>query len=280
MKLIIGWLYSKSMNLYGDRGNIIAFCYRCKKRGIDIEVKNIEVGDRFNADEIDLAFFGGGQDKEQILVAEDLNNKAKEIKKFYETGKPMLAICGGYQLLGKYFKTNEGKKIDGIGIFDVYTIGGDKRMIGNVVIDAPVIGGKIVGFENHSGKTYFDMKNQQGIASSLSAALARPTPAVSDNSLKNGRGTGPSRNINPNTQIALGKVIKGYGNNGEDKTEGMISNNFIGTYLHGPILPKNPKLADWFLEKALEIKYNKPVKLDKLNDELEDKAREIILKKY
>ena len=240
MKLVLGWLYPKTMNLYGDRGNIIALGYRAEKRGININVQNIEIGDKFDFKKIDIAFFGGGQDKEQMIVARDLKNKASDIKKFYEMKKPMLAICGGYQLLGNFFQTREGKKIHGIGIFDVNTFGSKQRMIGNVVIGSRFFSDrKLIGFENHSGRTFLANKNQ-----------------------------------------ALGKIIKGKGNNGVDGTEGIVSNNFIGTYLHGPFLPKNPEVCDWLLEKALEIKYNKPVRLKKLDNNLENKARDYIFKNY
>lgn len=237
-KLTIGWFYSKTMNLYGDRGNIIALLYRAKARGIDVVVKNIEVGDKFDQEKIDLAFFGGGQDKEQKVVAEDLKNKSDYIRKYYELNKPMLSICGGYQLLGNFFQTCEGEKIEGLGIFDANTFGSKERMIGNIIIKSNLCGGNsMVGFENHSGRTFLGNKSE-----------------------------------------SLGKVIRGRGNNGVDGTEGIISRNFIGTYFHGPFLPKNPEIADWILEKALEIKYNKPVKLRKIDDRLENKAREYILK--
>lgn len=237
-KLKIGWLYPKTMNLYGDRGNIIAFSYRAQQRGIDVTVKNIEVGEKFDSQQIDFAFFGGGQDKEQKIVSHDLQKKAKDIKKFYDMKKPMLSICGGYQLLGNFFQTCEGKKINGIGVFDVNTFGSHERMIGNVCVRSKLFGdAKILGFENHSGRTFLGNKSE-----------------------------------------ALGEVIKGGGNNGADKTEGIISNNFVGTYLHGPLLPKNSMFTDWFIEKTLQIKYNKPVKLNKIDDRLENEAREYVLK--
>ncbi len=231
MKLTIGWLYSKTMNLYGDRGNIIALVYRAKKRNIAVEVKEFEVDQKLDLSNIDLLFFGGGQDKEQFVVASDLQTKKTQIQKFYDQNKPMLAICGGYQLLGKYFKTKEGKIIKGIDILNLYTVGSDKRMIGNVEIKTNFLVNNLTGFENHSGKTFLT-----------------------------------------NLKETLGKVVRGFGNNGSDGLEGIKSNNFIGTYLHGPILPKNPELADWLIEKALEIKYNKPIKLIKLDDALENKA--------
>jgi len=238
MKIILGWLYPKLMNLYGDRGNVIALQYRCKKRHIDFEVKNIEIGQRCDLLEIDILFFGGGQDKEQIIVGEDLIDRKKDIENFYNNQKPMLAICGGYQLLGKYFLTKDNNKIKGIGLLDFYTVGGDKRMIGDIVIKSTKLNMvNIVGFENHSGKTYLGKELE-----------------------------------------SFGEVIKGFGNNGEDEKEGVFSKNFVGIYMHGPILPKNPDLTDWFIQKTLEKKYNKKIILDKINDDLEYTARDFIIK--
>lgn len=238
-ELTIGWLYSKTMNLYGDRGNILAFKYRAQVRGIEVKIRNIEVGDKFDEKTIDLAFFGGGQDKEQRVVAKDLQSKSKNINNFYKMDKPMLSICGGYQLLGNFFQTCNGDKITGIGVLDVNTFGSKERMIGNVKIKNNLFDGVLVGFENHSGRTFLEDKDS-----------------------------------------SLGEVLKGGGNNGVDNTEGIVSKNFVGTYLHGPFLPKNPKMTDWFLEKALEIKYNKPTKLKKISNNLEEKAKDYVLENY
>ncbi len=233
--LTIAWLYPKEMNLYGDRGNIIALSYRCKKRGIKLDVQKIGIGDSFNSNKIDLVFFGGGQDKQQIAVAKDLQTKKQQIINFYNSNKPLLAICGGYQLLGDCFITNDKKKILGLKIFNLMTIGSEKRMIGNVVINSEKLKMQIIGFENHSGKTCLEDK-----------------------------------------KLSLGTVLTGFGNNGEDKTEGIIANNFIGTYMHGPLLPRNPKLADWFIQKALEIKYGEKINLANIDDDFENKARKYI----
>jgi hypothetical protein len=237
-KLTIGWLYPKMMNLYGDRGNVIALIYRAKARGIKIIVKDIEIKDYFDDKAIDLAFFGGGQDKEQSIVSSDLMRKKDNIFRYHEAKKPMLAVCGGYQLLGNFFQTISGEKIQGIGIFDVNTFGSKNRMVGDIVIRSKYFNNlKLVGFENHSGRTF----------------LANKTDA-------------------------LGIVVRGGGNNGVDNTEGIVINNFIGTYLHGPFLSKNWEIADWFIEKALEKKYNRSVKLKKINSELENKAREYVIR--
>lgn len=236
MKLRLAWFYPDLMSLYGDRGNITALKYRCEKRDIKLEIKKISINDKFNSDDYDLAFLGGGQDKQQLIVADDLQKNKEELFKFYDDNKTMLAICGGYQLLGEYFKTKKGQIIKGLGIFNIHTIAEEKRMIGDMMIYCDFLNKEIVGFENHSGRTYLGEK-------------AKP----------------------------LGKVLKGFGNNGKDKKEGVIDKNFIGTYLHGPLLPKNPVLTDYFIKKSLENKYKKSIKLIKINNDLEDQAREFII---
>jgi len=246
MKLVIGYLYSDLMNIYGDTGNIIALTQRAKWRGIEVEVKHISIGDILKAGEVDLYFFGGGQDESQVLVAKDLQKKARVLKSEIERGVPLLSICGGYQLLGEFYqpyglpskdsKPHQGPKLPGINIFPIFTEASDQRMIGNIVIQTQF--GKLVGFENHSGKTY----------------LKKGTP--------------------------LGLVLKGFGNNGKDQTEGSIYKNAIGCYMHGSLLPKNPILADWLIKKALEVKYNKKITLKKLDDSLESSAHTSAIQKF
>ncbi len=246
MKLIIGYLYPDLMNIYGDTGNITALLKRCEWRDIAVTVKNISVGDRLKKGEVDIFFFGGGQDQQQNLVAKDLKSKARIIKSEIERGVPLLSVCGGYQLLGDYYKPHKGPKLPGISLFPAYTLASYDRMIGNIVIESQF--GKLVGFENHSGKTY----------------------------LKRGA-------------LPFGMVTKGFGNNGQDEqssrasrtgTEGCIYKNAIGCYMHGSLLPKNPKLADWLLKTALEVKYNRQIKLVPLNDELEEKAHNFAVSKF
>lgn len=238
MNIKIAHLYPDMLNLYGDRGNIIALTQRMKQRGIDVSTDAITMGKTFNADDYDILFIGGGQDFEQDVLLDDLKKgKDAEINKAIQSSKVMLAICGGFQMLGKYYKTYDGKMLEYMGALDFYTEGKPERMIGNYAFKTKE-GIEIVGFENHSGRTYL--------------------------------GTG----VEP-----LGKMIKGYGNNGEDGTEGVRYKNTFGTYSHGPILPKNPQFADFLISKALENKYGK-TELAPLDDNLEEKARKQVFKLY
>ncbi len=157
MQLTITHLYPELMNVYGDRGNILALVRRCEWRGIEVRVKPATLGDRLDPGEIDLLFFGGGQDREQEAVAPDLvATKAEALREAAEDGAVYLLVCGGYQLMGKFFRTHEGTEIPGIGVLDAWTIAGERRLIGNVVIrcDWDSRQRTLVGFENHSGKTY------------------------------------------------------------------------------------------------------------------------------
>lgn len=242
--LSICHLYPDLMDTYGDKGNIIAIQKRCRWRGIGVNVANIGVGQSLPTFDFDFYFFGGGQDKAQTIAGVDLQKKKQAMKKAVNNGAVLLSICGGYQLLQKYFKTKTGEIIKGIGLFDAYTEGSNDRMIQNLWIDLdqnlvkeikeiyPTIDNEqlttdLIGFENHSGKTFL------------------------------------GKNLEP-----LGRVIKGAGNNGEDKTEGAVYKNAFGCYLHGSLLPKNPHFADYLIAKALERRYGK-VKLKPLNDEIE-----------
>ncbi|KOR24391.1 type 1 glutamine amidotransferase [Clostridium sp. L74] len=236
MELNICHLYPDLLNVYGDIGNILVLKYRAKQRGIKINVSNVSIKDSFPIDKYDIALFGGGQDYEQAIVSKDMvETKKDDLTEYIEKGKVLLAICGGYQLLGKYYTTPEGEKLDGLNILDIYTEGGDTRFIGNTVIKNEEFNETYVGFENHSGRTYIgDLK-------------------------------------------PLGKVITGYGNNGEDKQEGCIYKNTFGTYFHGSLLSKNPELADRLLSIALKNKYGEDIDLEPLDDNLEIKAKEFII---
>ncbi len=212
MRLRIGWLYARTMNIYGDRGNVLALVERCRRRGIEVEVREIGVGEPLEPGCCDLFFWGGGQDREQIAAAFDLQGaKGEVLRREIERGVPVLAVCGGYQLLGHFYRPHDGPELPGLGIFDAWTVAGNRRMIGNVVVESPEFG-ELVGFENHSGRTFL-------------GSTAQP----------------------------LGVVRIGYGNNGEDRTEGCRYRNAIGTYLHGPLLPKNPQLTDFLIACALRL---------------------------
>ncbi|PIS21542.1 glutamine amidotransferase [candidate division WWE3 bacterium CG08_land_8_20_14_0_20_41_15] len=235
MNLKIGWLYPDLLNLYGDRGNIECLMNRLKWRDISVDLIGISLKDKNNFKEIDILFSGGGPDLSQKLVAEDfLHNKGDYIREFVENDGVGLYICGSFQLLGKYYRPYEGEDLKGLSVFDMYTehFGLTKpRLVGNVVVSCDIFKDK----EN----TLVGFENHGGR-------------------------TFLGANLSP-----LGKVIHGFGNNGEDKTEGAVYKNSIGTYLHGPLLPKNPHLADLLIEKALKKKYGKPVELSGLDDTLE-----------
>ncbi|ANZ58380.1 glutamine amidotransferase [Fructilactobacillus lindneri] len=215
MTIRVAHLYGDLMNTYGDIGNILALQYYAKQIGVEVTSDIVSLEQDFNADDYDFAVFGGGQDYEQSVVAKDLQNKKDELIKFIEAGKPLVAVCGGYQMLGKYYVDAAGQKLPGIHAMDHYTEQQDNhRFIGNVLIQNEVTGQKYHGFENHQGITFL------------------------------GKDEHP-----------LGKVLKGYGNNGEDGTEGAVHKNTIGTYFHGPIMARNGNLAKHMMFKALETKY-------------------------
>lgn len=237
MEIRICHLYPDLLNLYGDRGNIIALRRRAGWRGIDVAVSAVGVGDRTGFDAFDLAFIGGGQDREQSLIAEDFaRGKREALAEAVEGGMALLAVCGGYQLLGRYYRTAVGEEMPGVGLFDLWTEAGSRRIIGNVVVETDLWGdgpATLVGFENHSGRTFL------------------------------GPGCRP-----------LGRVVLGGGNNGEDGCEGAVYRNAVGTYLHGSLLPKNPRLTDWLLARALERRYGAgaAAALTPLDDTIEERA--------
>ena len=224
MDLTLAWLYGREMNIYGDRGNVRALEQRARWRGIDVTVVTSGLGDPMP--EVDLYFWGGGQDQEQVNVAHDLQGaKGDALRAAVEGGAALLSVCGGYQLLGHEYRPHDDEPLPGIGLFDVTTVAGPERFIGNIVVDSPI--GELVGFENHSGLT----------------------------------------TLAPGVQ-PLGRVRSGRGNNGQDGTEGAMYRNAIGCYLHGSLLPKNPVLADWLLERALNRRHG-TVTLPPLDDTIE-----------
>lgn len=205
-KIRLVHLYQKELNLYGDSGNVRCLQKRLERRHYGCEIVPVGIGEPLP--DFDLLFIGGGQDKEMQLVAKDVRRKADALQYAIQSGKAVLAICGGYQLLGDAYTTADGNVLRLSGALPFSTVGGAQRMIGNIVFDT--VFGRVVGFENHSGKT------------TLSGGL-RP----------------------------LGQVVRGYGNNGSDGGEGLLFRNTFGTYAHGPVLPKNPRLADEILRRAL-----------------------------
>lgn len=236
-------LYPDAMNLYGDYGNVIALKKRCEWRNIDFEVVDVKIGDKISFDDADIIYLGGGQDRGQKIIQNDLIKRKLEIQSRVESGVVSLAVCGGFQLFGKYFKTSQGEEIKGIEVFDAHTLGGENRLIGNIVVDigdTTSLWSKkfkhynhqkptttLVGFENHSGLT------------TLGSAT-----------------------------LPLGTVISGFGNKGDGAYEGGWYKNAIGTYLHG-LLPKNPWLTDHLIYSALMYRYGSPIPLEKLDDTLE-----------
>ena len=237
MELNICHLYPDVLNLYGDRGNILCFRRRLEWRGIGVAVEERPIGSDTALGGFDLIFIGGGQDFEQEALLADLHRgRDAELRAAIADGVTVLAICGGYQMLGQYYETHDGVRCDFIGAVDFHTVGDEKRMIGNYMFHcAPESGGSVVvGFENHSGRSYL------------------------------------AKGVSP-----LGTVLSGYGNNGEDGTEGLRWRNVFGTYSHGPLLPKNPALCDKILETALQRKYGAAM-LTPLDDAPEERAREEI----
>jgi hypothetical protein len=223
--LTIAHLYPAEMNIYGDRGNIITLRRRLEWRDIEARVVEIAPGAPFDPLDADIVFGGGGQDAGQVVVADDLQARATEMREAAEAGVVMLVICGTYQLFGERFVTADGVDLPGIGIFDLTTRSAPGRLIGNVVVESAF--GRLVGFENHGGRTW----------------------------LAGG-------------QQPLGRVTKGNGNNGETGDEGAVSHSAFGTYLHGPVLPKNPAFADELIRRAMRRRHEVD-ELAPLDDTLE-----------
>jgi hypothetical protein len=232
--LRLGHLYPAEMNIYADRGNIAVLRQRLGWRGLSLEVTDLEIGDPVEPGAHDLYYLGGGQDRDQAVVAEDLvATKAEGLRAAVADGAAALCVCGGFQLAGHGYTGTDGSRMPGVGLLDLDTVAGPTRLIGNLVIDADIDGEavRVVGFENHAGRTRL------------------------------GPGARP-----------LGRVVSGHGNNGDDGFEGGVADRVIGTYLHGPLLPKNPRIADILIGWALEHRTGERPDLAALDDSLEHAA--------
>lgn len=229
-------LYPEQMNIYADRGNIAVLSRRLEWRDMALDITPIHIGDPIEPGAHDLYYLGGGQDRDQELVAEDLVDKASALNAAADAGAAQLFVCGGIQLAGHSYDTVDGRRLPGVGVLDLETTAGDSRLIGDLVIESNIDGTAraIVGYENHAGRTQLGSK-------------CRP----------------------------LGTVISGHGNNGEDDGEGAVRDHVIGTYLHGPLLPKNPWIADLVLGWALAHRYDHEIELATLDDTLEAKAHHV-----
>lgn len=228
-KVKIAHLYPNELNLYGDAGNVSCLYNRLIWRGYKVEIAGIGIGDKIT--DFDIMFIGGGQDREMNIISRDLKRKAEMIAYSIESGKTVLAICGGFQILGQYYRAADGNELSLTGALPFYTIATSQRMIGNIVTQTKY--GRLVGFENHSGKTYL------------------------------------SDGLSP-----LGTVVTGFGNNAKDKTEGVECKNTFATYLHGPLLPKNPAFADEILSRALNEK------LDCIDDYYENQCHRLLIERF
>jgi CobQ-like glutamine amidotransferase family enzyme len=235
----VGHLYPDYLNIYADRGNIAVLARRAAWRGHDLDVTAIGLGDAIVPGAHDLYYVGGGQDREQLLVAGDLAAKAEPLRDaVVDSGAALLAVCGGYQLLGRGYRGHQGDEMPGVGLLPLETVAGDRRMIGDVLLECELEPGDrrtLAGFENHAGRTLLDP------------------------------GAEP-----------LGRVVSGFGNDGESGFEGCRLDRAIGTYLHGPLLPRNPWLADWLVAQALAHRDGgDPPELDPLPDVLEAEAHDV-----
>jgi CobQ-like glutamine amidotransferase family enzyme len=238
VKIRVGHLYPDYLNIYADRGNIAVLTRRAALRGHELEVRAVGLGDALDPAAHDLLYVGGGQDREQALIAPDLAGKADALRTAHARGVALLAVCGGYQLLGRGYRGRDGSFMPGAGLFPHETVAGDTRMIGDVLLECELDPGArrpLAGFENHAGRTLLD------------------------------EGAEP-----------LGRVVYGFGNDGGSGHEGCRLGNAVGTYLHGPLLPRNPWLADWLLARALaHAGTGEPPTLAPLPDELEAEAFQI-----
>ena len=235
--LLVGHLFPDYLNLYADRGNIAVLARRAAWRGFQLDVQALGAGAESRPGEHDLFYVGGGQDREQALIAPALAALAPALHEAFEGGAAFLAVCGGYQLLGRFYRDQSGDEQPGVGLLPLHTIAGSRRMIGDVLLECelePGVRRTLAGFENHAGRTILD------------------------------EGAEP-----------LGRVVSGFGNDGESAYEGCRVGRAIGTYLHGPLLPRNPWFADWLLAQAIAHRTGAEPELPPLNDELELEAHAV-----
>jgi len=238
VRISVGHLYPDYLNIYADRGNIAVLARRAAWRGHELDVHAVSVGDELRPEEHDLVYVGGGQDREQALIAPDLAARREAIHAAVGGGAAVLAVCGGYQLLGRFYRDRAGAELPGAGLFPLHTIAGERRMIGDVLLECELVPGErrtLAGFENHAGRTVLEPGSEP-----------------------------------------LGRVVAGFGNDGTSGYEGCRVGRAVGTYLHGPLLPRNPWLADWLLAQALaHASGHDPPELDPLPDDLETQAHEV-----
>lgn len=235
--ITIGHLYPDLLNLYGDRGNIQCMMKRCQWRGIGAETIEYSLEDEIDFTGLDIVLLGGGSDREQMIVCRKLQEIQKSFQAYVEDYGVVIAVCGGYQLLGHYYQTDQGR-MEGLHLVDLYTEQKPGRLIDNIVLKSDLFEMPVVGFENHGGRT--KIGNNQ----------------------------------------PFGKVLYGSGNDGESGYEGVVYKNVIGTYLHGPLLPKNPQVCDYLITKALERKYGEKISLSPLEDQEEKEANSYIVKRF
>jgi CobQ-like glutamine amidotransferase family enzyme len=236
-RIVVGHLFPDYLNIYADRGNIAVLSARAAWRGHELEVRALGAHASVEPGEHDLFYIGGGQDREQALIAPRLAELGPALTAAFDAGAAFLAVCGGYQLLGRFYRDQSGDELPGIGLLPLHTLAGSRRMIGDVLLECELEPGErrtLAGFENHAGRTILD------------------------------EGAEP-----------LGRVVAGFGNDGESGHEGCRRGRAIGTYLHGPLLPRNPWLADWLLAQAIAHRTGESPTFEPLADELEQQAHRI-----
>jgi lipid II isoglutaminyl synthase (glutamine-hydrolysing) len=235
MRIRVGHLYPDYLNIYADRGNLAVFARRAAARGLQLEVTAIGLGEPIRPGDHDLLYVGGGQDREQALIATDIAAKGEALRDAVAGGAAALAVCGGYQLFGRFYRDRYGVQLPGAEVLPLETFAGERRMIGDVLLECELEPGArhtLAGFENHAGRTILDED-------------AEP----------------------------LGRLVAGFGNDGRSGYEGCRVGRAVGTYLHGPLLPRNPWLADWLLAQAAAHRTGgEPPVFEPLDDSLEAQA--------